>query len=91
MKAPTFATFSLAKAETPRLRATAPGHSTSYLTFERLVPWVLLGGIVAGALFFRLYGMGSVISYYPDTYGQLRAVDNLLSGLFPISYHYPRA
>ena len=88
MKAPTLAAFSLPKAITPRPRATAPGRGT-FLTFERLVPLVLLGGIVAAALFFRLFGMDSVITYYPDTYGQLRAIDNLLSGLFPISYQYP--
>ncbi|OGO50818.1 MAG: hypothetical protein A2148_03880 [Chloroflexi bacterium RBG_16_68_14] len=54
-----------------------------------LLRWALLGAIVAGALFLRLYRMDGLITYYPDTYAQLRAVENLLSGQVPISYHYP--
>ncbi len=55
----------------------------------RLLPWVSAGVLVAGALTLRLYRLDGYITYYPDTYAQLRAVENLLSGTFPISYLYP--
>jgi len=29
------------------------------------------------------------VTFYPDTYAQLRAVQNLVSGHLPISYFYP--
>jgi hypothetical protein len=29
------------------------------------------------------------VTYYPDSYAQLRGIDNLLSGQFPLSYLYP--
>ncbi len=55
----------------------------------RLLPWAPLTAILAGALFLRLYRLDGFVTYYPDTYAQLDAVDNLLSGRFPVSYLYP--
>src|SRR3990170_8757516 len=55
----------------------------------RLLPWACLGTIVAAALAVRLYHLDGLVTYYPDSYAQLRAVDNLLSGHFPTSYLYP--
>ena len=55
----------------------------------RLLPWAALGAILAGALFLRLFRLDGFTSFYPDTYGQLRAADNLVSGQFPITYLYP--
>jgi hypothetical protein len=43
----------------------------------------------AGALLLRMSRLDGFITYYPDTYAQLRAVDNLLAADFPISYIYP--
>ncbi len=59
------------------------------LPLARLLPWALLGAIAGLALFLRLYRLDGLITYYPDTYAQLRAVENLLSGTVPVSYHYP--
>ena len=80
-----------AVARAPALRAPWAARATPGLgtLATRLLPWVALGAIVAGALFLRLFRLDGSIIYYPDTYGQLRAVDNLLSGSVPISYHYP--
>ena len=48
-----------------------------------------LAAIVAFALFLRLYRLEGFITYYPDTYMQLRAVENLFSGSFPLSQYPP--
>lgn len=55
----------------------------------RALPWAFLTAIVALALAVRLYNLDGLVTYYPDSYAQLRAVDNLLSGRFPVSYLYP--
>ncbi len=59
------------------------------LLATRLLPWASLAVIVGGGLFLRLYRLDGFTSFYPDTYGQLRAADNLVSGQFPITYLYP--
>src|SRR3990170_4404481 len=55
----------------------------------RLLPWASLGAILAVAIALRLYHLDGLVTYYPDSYAQLRSVDNLLSGHFPTSYLYP--
>jgi len=55
----------------------------------RALPWVLLSAVVALALALRLYHLDGLVTYYPDSYAQLRAVDNVLSARFPVSYLYP--
>ncbi|MGB2694886.1 MAG: hypothetical protein WBD55_06810 [Dehalococcoidia bacterium] len=46
-------------------------------------------GVLSVGLFLRLYAMGTFVTIYPDTYGQLQSVTNLLSGDLPLSYLYP--
>jgi len=55
----------------------------------RALPWAFLTAIVALALAVRLYNLDGLVTYYPDSYAQLRAVNNLLAGRFPPSYFYP--
>lgn len=54
-----------------------------------MLPFAVLCAVAGIAAFLRLYRLGGVITLYPDSYAQLRAVENLLSGNFPLSYHYP--
>ena len=74
-------------------RAAGLGRSGAALPWSgagaRLLPWALLGAIIALALALRLYHLDGLVTYYPDSYAQLRAVDNLLAGNFPTSYLYP--
>ena len=51
--------------------------------------WAGSAGMVALGLFFRFYQLDGYVTFYPDTYAQLRAVQNLVSGHLPISYFYP--
>ena len=55
----------------------------------RSLSWAPLATILAGALFLRLYRLDSIVTFYPDTYGQLRGAENLLSAQLPISFYYP--
>ncbi len=55
----------------------------------RLLPWATLSAIFGFGLFLRLYRLDGFTTYYPDSYSQLRAVENLLSAEFPLSYLYP--
>lgn len=51
--------------------------------------WTSAVAIAATALVLRLYHLVSYVTFYPDSYGQLRAAENLASLQFPISYYYP--
>lgn len=54
-----------------------------------LLSWAPVASVVALGLFLRLYGWDGFVTFYPDSYGQLRAAENLVSGEFPISSFYP--
>ncbi len=46
--------------------------------------------ILGIGLFLRVYRLGDdPVTVYPDSYAQMRAIENLLAGQFPISYLYP--
>ena len=78
-------------AAAPALRTpwgAAPSYRLLHLA-ARSLSWAPLGAILAGALFLRLYRLDGFVTFYPDTYGQLRGVENLLSAQFPISFYYP--
>ena len=78
-------------AAAPALRtpwAAAPSFRLLHLA-ARSLSWAPLGAILAGALFLRLYRLDGFVTFYPDTYGQLRGAENLLSAQFPISFFYP--
>jgi hypothetical protein len=51
--------------------------------------WASAVAIAATALVLRLYHLESYVAFYPDSYGQLRAAENLASLQFPTSYYYP--
>jgi hypothetical protein len=89
MRMPLLVRSSVAAA--PALRTPwAAGPSSRLLhVAARSLSWAPLGAILAGALFLRLYRLDGLVTYYPDTYGQLQGVENLLSAQFPISYYYP--
>ena len=55
----------------------------------RVLSWAALASVLGVALFLRLYRLDGFLTYYPDSYAQLRAVENLLAGHFPVSYFYP--
>lgn len=55
----------------------------------KLRPWAPLAPVVALALFLRLYRLDGFVTYYPDSYAQLRAVENALNGTFPVAFLYP--
>lgn len=55
----------------------------------RLRVWGPLTAIMAGALFLRLYRLEGAITYYPDSYAQLGAIEHALSGTFPFVVLYP--
>lgn len=88
MKEPFLARSTIAG--TPAIELDWLARAPQLLSFStRLLPWASLAAIVGFGLFLRLYGMDGVITYYPDSYSQLRAVENLLSADFPLSYLYP--
>lgn len=68
----------------PRGTLSIPGLSRFVAGLRSWMPFI---AIAVCALFLRLYRMDGVITYYPDTYAQLRAVESLLSG--NASYYYP--
>ena len=73
-------------AATPPIEITWLARAPQLLSLAaRLLPWASLAAIVGLGLFLRLYRMHGVITYYPDSYSQLRAVENLLSADFPLS------
>lgn len=88
MKAPLALPKSAASAPALRLRAPVLAVLRE-LPAARVLPWLALAGILGCALFLRLYRLEGLVTYYPDSYAQLRGVDNLLSARFPISYLYP--
>ena len=75
-------------AEAPPLQLSWLGRLPLSLA-ARLLPWAALSAIVGAGLFLRLYRLEGFTTYYPDSYAQLRAVENLLSASFPLSYLYP--
>jgi hypothetical protein len=77
--------------ETQRLaKGTIAGQFDLTSAASRILPWLALAPILAIGLFLRLYKMGGdPVTVYPDTYAQIRAIENLLSASFPISYLYP--
>ena len=54
-----------------------------------MLTWAALIAILAFAVLLRLYRLEGFITFYPDTYAQLRAVDNLFAGNFPLSQYPP--
>jgi len=56
---------------------------------DALRRWLPLAALVLGAVALRVVNVTSVVTFYPDSYAQLQATDNLLSGDFPIGYYYP--
>jgi hypothetical protein len=55
----------------------------------RVLSWAALASVVGVGLFLRLYRLDGFLTFYPDSYAQLRAVENLLAGHVPVSYFYP--
>ncbi len=77
-------------AGTPPIELTWLARAPQFVSLAaRLLPWASLAAIVGLGLFLRLYRLDGFTSFYPDTYGQLAAADNLVSGQFPITYLYP--
>lgn len=66
-----------------------PGAQRLASSVARLLPSASLAAILAMALFLRLFRLNGFITFYPDTYGQMRAADNLVLGHIPITYLYP--
>ncbi len=87
MKAPAWVED--ARAHPSSLRAYELPWASQILARARAIAVGLALAALTAALLLRLYGLDGFITYYPDTYAQLRAVDNLLAGEFPISYIYP--
>lgn len=54
-----------------------------------LATWGPLAAVFIVALILRLLWLDGYVTYYPDSYGQLRAASNLASLDFPVSYYYP--
>ena len=88
MKRPLFARRDLVQVQALRIQPAARP-TVRLLVVRRLLPWAVLGAILGGALFLRLYRLDGFVTIYPDTYAQLQAVENLLAAQFPISYYYP--
>ncbi|MEX1253524.1 MAG: hypothetical protein WEE64_04210 [Dehalococcoidia bacterium] len=79
-------------ADAPALAGTTPVRGLTDLASaaSRIIPWLALAPILSIGLFLRVYQLdGDPVTIYPDTYAQMRAIENLLSAHFPISYLYP--
>ena len=74
-----------------RTLATPGGATARALPIDlvRAVFWASAIAIAVTALVLRLYHLESYVTFYPDSYGQLRAAENLASLQFPVSYYYP--
>ncbi|MEX2159197.1 MAG: hypothetical protein WEB04_07320 [Dehalococcoidia bacterium] len=75
-------------ARTLAAQPSAPAR-TRPVDLDTAVFWTSVVAIAATALVLRLYHLVSYVAFYPDSYGQLRAAENLASLQFPISYYYP--